>query len=606
MGAGTVGHLIICTRRIQRGVIGGSLQYHDEALWTPESELGARAGKARKRDVAHGRARFIHRIRESTALVVVGLLLAAGACNPADRRVPEAAANSTDGSVPLYDDLGDHHVPIGTDVADAQSYFDQGMRLSYAFNHAEAIRSFEEATRLDPDCAMCYWAIAYAYGPNINAPMDSASAVAAFAAVRQAQELAPNASERERAYIEALATRYAAEPPADRAALDAAYAAAMGEVADRYPDDLDAATLHAEALMNLRPWAYWTLNGEPEPGTSQILSRLERVIERAPAHPGACHFYIHAVEAAEPEKAVPCAERLADAMPGAGHLVHMPAHIYIRVGRWDDAIEANQHATHADETFVADQRPSGVYPALYYPHNYHFLAFAGIMSGRSQLAIESARAAAQRVPPEVVRGDFLGEPLLAYPQLALAAFGRWDDVLDEPPPAADLRIATALTHYARGLALSAEQRWDDAGAALDSVTAIAAAHEEGPARTILDIARYSLAGDIAARRGDTAEGISQFREAMRLEDGLFYIEPPIWHLPVRHHLGAVLLDAGRANEAETLYREDLDRFPSNGWSLIGLAQSLEAQGDTRQAAEVRNRFSNAWANADVQLTSSRF
>jgi tetratricopeptide (TPR) repeat protein len=481
------------------------------------------------------------------------------------------------------------------------------LRLSYAFNHPEAIRAFDEAARLDPDCAMCYWGTAYAYGPNINAPMDSAGAVKAYAAMQKALAAAPNASEREQAFIRALATRYTPDPPGDRPALDSAYAEAMAEVVRQYPDDLEAATLHAEAIMNLRPWAYWTLDGQPQPGTTEILSRLEGTIERNPNHPGACHFYIHAVEAAQPEKAVACAERLAGAMPGAGHLVHMPAHIYIRTGRWDDAIEANRHATHADEVFIADQGPSGVYRAMYYPHNYHFLAFAGIMSGRSEMAIESARATAERTPPEAAKGSFLGEPLVVYPHLTLAAFGRWNEVLREPAPPSELQIATALYHYARGLAFSATKQWSEAEASLGRVTESAEVHEEGgETRTILDIARHSLLGDLAARRGNADDAIDHFREAMSLEDGLYYIEPPIWHLPVRHAAGAVLLDAGHAEEAEALYREDLKRFPDNGWSLFGLQQALEAQGRTAEAEEVKNRFAEIWSEADLTLTASRF
>ena len=542
--------------------------------------------------------------RTNAAALLVTMIFIAACGDTPDATTDHSAAGED--TVPLYDDLGGHHYGISTDNELAQRYFDQGLRLSYAFNHPEAIRAFDEAARVDPDCAMCYWGAAYAYGPNINAPMDSANAVKAYAAVQKALAAAPNASEHEQAFIHALATRYAPNPPGDRAALDSDYAEAMADVARQYPDDLEAATLHAEARMNLRPWAYWTLDGEPVPGTPEILSSLESVMERNPDHPGACHFYIHAVEAAQPEKAVDCAERLADAMPGAGHLVHMPAHIYIRTGRWADAIEINRHATHADEVFIADQGPSGVYRAMYYPHNYHFLAFAGIMSGRSELAIESARSTAERTPPEAAAGSFLGEPLLAYPHLTLAAFGRWEEVLNEPAPPSELQIATALSLYARGLALSATEQWSEADAALGRVGEIADTYEEGEARTILDIARYSLIGDLAARQGNTEEAIENFREAMRLEDGLYYIEPPIWHLPVRHMAGSVLLDAGRADEAEALYREDLKRFPDNGWSLFGLQKALEAQNKTAEAEDVQVRFADIWSEADVTLTASRF
>ena len=296
-------------------------------------------------------------------------------------------------SVPLYTDLGTLHVPITTGVPLAQQYFDQGMRLTYGFNHPEAIRSFEAALVQDPRCAMCWWGIAFALGPNINAPMDSASGERAYQASREASRLAGGTSAREQAYLRASQARYSNPPAAPRAALDTAYANAMVAVARAYPDDPDAATLAADALMNLSPWFYWLPDGQPRPATPEILGLLEAVIARLPNHPGACHLYIHAVEAEEPEKAVPCAERLAGLMPGAGHLVHMPAHIYIRVGRFSDAVQANQHAVHVDETFLADQRPTGIYAAGYYPHNYHFLSFAATMSGQRAIALEVAEAA---------------------------------------------------------------------------------------------------------------------------------------------------------------------------------------------------------------------
>jgi tetratricopeptide (TPR) repeat protein len=288
--------------------------------------------------------------------------------------------------VPLYTNLGSHHKRISTRVPAAQQYFDQGLRLVYGFNHAEAIRSFTRAAELDPTCAMCYWGIALAYGPHVNAPMDAASGVAAYAALEKARALKSHATAPERAYIEALAQRYEADPPADRIRLDRSYSQAMGQVAKTYPKDLDAATLYAESLMDLRPWNYWQPDGTPYPGTKEIVRRLESVLARNPNHPGACHYYIHAVEAVNPKAAVPCAERLARLMPGEGHMVHMPAHIFIRVGRWNDAVQANQYAIHSDEAFIEGQHPMGVYPLAYYPHNIHFLAFASTMAGRSAQA----------------------------------------------------------------------------------------------------------------------------------------------------------------------------------------------------------------------------
>ena len=547
------------------------------------------------------------------ATLLLGLMLAL----PAAARAQEAAhvhttqaahaAPATPGErpTPLLDGLGDLHHPISTTDTLAQRYFDQGLRLAYAFNHGEAIRSFEEAARLDPSCAMCYWGKALALGPNINAPMDTAAARQAYAALQRARSVAARATARERAYIDALAARYAAEPSAERAPLDAAYAAAMREVARRAPDDPDAATLFAEALMDTSPWDYWQADGSPKPATREILSALERALARNPNHPGACHYYIHAVEAVYPERAVACAERLAALMPAAGHIVHMPGHIYIRVGRYNDAIQANVHAVHADETYIAERRPEGVYPAGYYPHNYHFLAFAATLAGRSAEAVEAARATVRHTPVDVARQVPESQLQLAYSHLTLAKFGRWDDVLREPLPPADLRVASGLAHYSRGLAFAARGRWTDAQAALDSVTRAAADVGQGPSDAVLDIATHALRGEIAARRGQLEAAVGHYRTAMTLEDGLGYMEPPYWHTPVRHQLGAVLLQAGRAREAEALYREDLRRFPENGWSLAGLRQSLIAQRKSAEADTVGRRFVTAWQKADVPLTTSR-
>src|SRR5262245_38118210 len=292
---------------------------------------------------------------------------------------------------PLYTNLGTHHKAIGTQVDSAQRYFDQGLRLVYGFNHAEAIRSFTRATELDSSCAMCWWGIAYAYGPHVNAGMDSASGVKAYEAAQKAVALGRAARPWERAYVSAVAARYAAVPPAQRASLDSAYSRAMAEVARTYPNDLDAAALYAESMMDLRPWNYWTPEGKPYPGTEEIVRQLERVIARNPEHPGACHYYIHAVEAVNPQLAVPCAERLARLMPGVGHMVHMPAHIYIRVGRYADAAASNVHAIHTDEVFIEGQKPVSVYSLAYYPHNIHFLAFASTMAGQSSQAIAAAQ-----------------------------------------------------------------------------------------------------------------------------------------------------------------------------------------------------------------------
>jgi tetratricopeptide (TPR) repeat protein len=508
---------------------------------------------------------------------------------------------------PLYTDLGTHHKAVGTRVPLAQQYFDQGFRLVYGFNHAEAIRSFTRATELDPACAMCWWGIAYAYGPHVNAGMDSASGVKAYQAAQKALSLSRKASPWQRAYIRAVAARYAAVPPTNRAALDSAYSRGMADVARKYPNDLDAAALYAESLMDLRPWNYWTPEGKPYPGTEEIVRQLERVIARNPEHPGACHYYIHAVEAVNPQLAVPCAERLARLMPGVGHMVHMPAHIYIRVGRYNDAAASNVHAIHTDETFIEGQKPTTVYSLAYYPHNIHFLAFASTMAGRSTQAIDAARTLKSKVNLDVARQVGMLQEMVPYYVLTITTFGRWDDVLAEPLPPSDIRMSLAMAYYARGVAYAAKGQPAEARTALDTVKAIdAATPADAPDKTPVSIAVHALMGEIATRSGKLDEGIAHFREALKIEDAGLYFEPPKWYYPIRHSLGAALLKAGQNTEAEAVYREDLKRFPENGWSLFGLAAALRAQGKSAEAAAVDQRFSKAWSAADVKLTASRF
>ncbi len=517
------------------------------------------------------------------------------------------APPSPSDTVPLYTDLGSHHKRISTQVSATQQYFNQGLRLVYGFNHAEAIRSFTRAAALDPTCAMCYWGIALAYGPHVNAPMDQASGVAAYAAVQKALALKSHATASERAYIEALAQRYEADPPADRARLDRLYSRTMGKVAKTYPKDLDAATLYAESLMDLRPWNYWRPDGTPYTETKDILRQLEGVLTRNPNHPGACHYYIHAVEAVNPKAAVPCAERLARLMPGEGHMVHMPSHIYIRVGRWNDAVQANHHAIHTDEEFIEGQRPMGVYPLAYYPHNIHFFAFASTMAGRSAQAIEAASTLTSKVNLDAARQVGLLQEMLPYHTLTLTTFGKWDEVLAEPLPPEDIPFSYTMATYARGVAHAAKGEWAEAQAALDTVAATEAATPEGAeSKTALSIAVHALSGEIATRRGDFDAGITHFREAAKIEDGGLYFEPPKWYYPIRHSLGATLVKAGQNAEAEKVYREDLRRFPENGWSLFGLAQALRAQGKDAEAAATEARFRRAWTGTDVTLTASRF
>jgi tetratricopeptide (TPR) repeat protein len=518
------------------------------------------------------------------------------------------------GVAPLLGNLGSHHLPITTSVPLAQRYFDEGLVLTYGFNHAEAIRSFTDAATLDPECAMCQWGIALALGPNINAPMEPAAAPAAWQALQRAQALAPKASVAEQGYIAALARRYGPEPVEDRSALDLAYAGAMRELAAHYPDDPDAATLFAEALMDLTPWQYWTKDGEATAYTAEILATLEGVLARSPEHPGANHFYIHAVEASrQPERAIPSADRLTYVAPGAGHLVHMPAHTYWRVGRYHDAVEANVHAIHADESYIPDRNArGGFYSTVYYPHNIHFLYAAALMEGRSETAIAAAGKLVAGVPEAVYREVPALEDFRPTTLFALVRFGKWAEVLAEPAPAADLRYTTGIWHWARGLAFLQTGDLERAQVEQARLAAIAASPEAAQqglmslstAATLLGIASDVLDAELAGARGQSERQLERLEAAVAIQDGLAYMEPPAWFYPVRQSLGAALLEAGRASEAEAVYREDLRQYPENGWSLFGLARSLEAQGRSAEAAEARQRFELAWRHADIRLTSS--
>jgi len=514
--------------------------------------------------------------------------------------------------IPLYTTLGSYHREITTASPEAQAYFDQGLRLQFAFNHADAIRSYERALELDPSCAMCWWGLALAAGPNINGAMDEEGGHLAYRAIGEAGRLAESgsATDGEAALIAALAARYAADPATDRAPLDSAYAKAMSEVAARYPRDPDARTLYSSSLMNLNPWNYWDgpyRDRSPRPGTTTILESLEIALEMSPDHPGACHYYIHSVEAAYPEKALPCAERLAALMPGAGHIVHMPGHIYIRVGRYADAVKANEHAVHEDEELVGDIGMTTVYTAGYYPHNYHFMAFAATMAGMSDKAVYAAKIVAPKVSVEIASAYYWLQNAVVLPRLTLVTFGRWEEVLAEPMPSPELDKATVMARYTNGVALAALGRIDEARAELEFVQAASDAIERDVATDpVPAIAADALAGEIAMRTGDAAGAVGFFRAAADVEDQLLYDEPPLWYYPIRQSLGRALLEAGDPEQAERVYREDLDRFPANGWSLYGLWKALDAQGKDAEASIVRAQFEDAWRFADVELTASRF
>jgi tetratricopeptide (TPR) repeat protein len=533
--------------------------------------------------------------------VAVLILVVAPGCGALRGSAPDVK------SARLLDGLGTHTRPITTRDPLAQRWFDQGLRLAYGFNHTEAQIAFEECTRVDPTAAMCWWGVAYALGPNYNLPGDPERDREAFAAVEKARAALGGASEVERAYVEAIATRYAPAPPEDRRALEEAWAAAMRDVVRRFPDDLDAQVLAAEALMDLQPWDLWTIDGAPKGNAVEIVRLLEGVLARDPAHPGANHYYIHAVEAsAAPERALGAADRLRDQQLDTGHLVHMPSHIYVRTGRWADATEANAKAIEVDERYIAKWKPDGPYPMMYYSHNVHFRSFSAAMEGRRAEALENARKVAAGVSPEMMHHMPMLEGIAAAPLFQLVRFERWDELLAEPEPAAQQRYLTGLYHWARGVALAAQRRTADAANEAKRLDAILAEMPEDELATqvntgkrMLGIASNHLHGEIAAAEGHMGEAVRRMEAAVALEDGATYMEPPDWFTPVRSSLAATLLRAGRAREAERVYREDLKRHPENGWSLAGLAASLERQGKRAEAAAVRERLARAWARADV-------
>ena len=513
---------------------------------------------------------------------------------------------------PRLQNLGPHTFPVTTLSRDAQLFMNQGLNLAYGFNHAESGRSFREAARLDPGLAMAYWGQALVLGPNINALMDPANEGPAYELVRKAVSLKSKASPREQAFIDALAKRYTGKAE-DRAAADKVYADAMGEVAKSFPDDLDAQSLYAESMMDLRPWGYWMPDGEAHEGTAKIVALIESVIERDSHHPLALHLYIHLIESTEtPEKAEIAADRLLTLMPGAGHMVHMPSHIYQRIGRYEDAARSNELAVTADEDYITQCRAQGLYPMGYYPHNIHFLWFAATMDGRGQLAIENARKVAAKVPDEALKEMPLVAGFRVVPYYALTRFGRWDEMLKEQAPPADNLYLTGVWHYARGQAFLGKGKLAEAEKELAEVRRYAldpaldfALFSPNTAAAIFSIAPEVLGGEIEAAKKNYDKAISHLERAVRLEDGLVYTEPSEWHYPPRHALGAILLEAGRAREAETIYWEDLRRNRENGWALYGLMKALEAQSKTEQAALVNERLQKAWSRADVKLTSSR-
>jgi tetratricopeptide (TPR) repeat protein len=526
--------------------------------------------------------------------------------------VPASVAALGTGAM-LFDDLGTHHRTV-TASPEAAPYFDQGLRLVYGFNHDEAVRSFARSAQIDPSCAMCFWGAALAMGPNYNVPMLPDRAQAAWDALQRAVELAPKTTPVEQALISALTKRYKSAQPLDppaMAPLNAAYADAMRDVAKRYPEDDDVQVLFAESLMDVNPWKLWSLDGQPAPGTEEIIAALEKVLTRAPGHPGANHYCIHAIEASpRPDRALPCAERLVGLMPGAGHMVHMPAHIYQRIGRYADASAANEKAAQVDLAYMKKTRPPGYYP-MYLGHNYGFLSFSSSMEGRSADSLAAARNAAKAIPPAMVdmmpgMDFFISEPLLA-----MVRFGKWDDLLAEPRPEAKYKTMTAFWLHGHGMALAAKGKLADARkdlAELQKLADTAPADLTAGNNQAKDV--FVLAAKILEARIATLDkqknALDLWAEAVAKADKLAYSEPDDWFYSVRHYAGAAQLAAKKPKEAEATYREDLKRHPRNGWALFGLYKSLEAQHKGKEAKAAKADFDAAWAKADIKLTASAF
>ncbi|MGD2084073.1 MAG: hypothetical protein PVF91_14010 [Chromatiales bacterium] len=530
-------------------------------------------------------------------------------------RLSEAAQKHAGTSPPLFDNLGSHGFPVTTASERAQRFFDQGLALGYAFNHPEALRAFREARRLDPGCAMCYWGEAYVLGPNINAPMDPDAVAPAGRAVARAQQAAGDASAKEKALIDALAERYSDDPAADRDALNRAYAHAMANVADQFPHDPTVQALYADALMNISPWDYWEADGRTlrEP-VKDLVGVLESALVEDPRHPYAIHLYIHTVEASTtPERAEPYADRLAELIPGAGHIVHMPSHIYFRIGRFPDSIQTNRDAVAADEAYLAEVTPpEGIYPYSYYPHNVHFLLESARMAGDADTALAAA-AKLPRVTSEKISAAIPWVQLIdAAPYQAHAQFSDPATILALPDPGDRLPYLKAMWHYARGVAQAA---LGDATAARSESDAIATIADRTdfsgmidggvPAPDLLALARYVVAGRVAQAQGDPDAAVAAFGEAVAIQDALPYLEPPYWYYPVRQSLGASLLQAGRAQEAEGVLRAALEQFPNNAWALYGLREALRAQGATNELAEVDRKLDTAWVGERTELSLSR-
>lgn len=555
-------------------------------------------------------SRFHNHPRPTSSMIaalIVMLSLGIAGCASSSQTAPHQATGAR-----LYEGFGGYHRTVTTNSTEAQQWFDQGLQLLYGFNHDEAIRSFRAAVAEDPDCGMAWWGIAYASGLHINNPqMTEAQSKQGYEAAQEALKHINDASPSERALILTVSKRYAWPAPEDRAPLDRAYANAMEQAWRLHPNDPDIGALYAESLMNLQPWDYWTKTGEPKGRTVEFVAVIERVIELNPNHPGGNHFYIHAMEASnEPEKALPAADRLTNLVPGSGHLVHMPAHIYARIGRYDDASDTNERAIMIDRDYFKLAPPPEFY-SLYFVHNIHFLAWSAMMEGRYVTAMKAARDLESDIPESFLRDmPQFADGFMPVTYHVMIRFGKWDDILAEPAPPEFRHISRTMRHYARGVALSALGRTDEARLELDAFESEAALIPEdwmvgqNKAADVIAVARQMLIGELAYREGRHDEAFAALTQGVVLEEALVYDEPPGWMQPVRHAQGALLMGAGRAAEAEQIYRADLARNQGNGWAMLGLEQSLRVQGKTQDASALASQRAQAWARADVSPTSS--
>jgi tetratricopeptide (TPR) repeat protein len=532
-------------------------------------------------------------------------------CTPAKFLLEEI--DSTKQISPLFENLGNLTYEISTNSVKAQQFFNQGLRLTYAFNHAEAHRSFLEASRLDPTAAMSFWGQAYALGPNINDPLPDDERKKNYnKAIKEAINSLNTATQKERDLIEALSHRYSTDLTKDVAELNVTYMKAMEKVVKKYPDDANIQTLYAAAVMNTTPWNYWDKEGNPQPNIAEAKAALEKAIEIDPDNPGAHHYYIHMVELPKPDLGVPSADRLGELMPSAGHLVHMPSHIYIRVGRYKDAVEANQKAILADEDYISQCYAQGMYPLGYYPHNIHFLWSAASLLGASDIAIDAAKKTAEKVPVGEMKEMHFLQNFAATPLLAYTRFGKWNDILTYPKPNDDITHLKLIWHYSRGIAFIKKDNLKEAKEELDAIqkyisdpdmeTNMATGFD--PGTMIAKLAYEIVSGEYAFANNKVDMAIEHLKRAVEIEDNLTYNEPSAWHIPPRQNLGHILMKAEKYEAAEQIYREDLRVLRQNGWSLIGLHNALKAQNKIDEANTIKTEFEKAWKDADIKVTAS--